>query len=145
MLTNLWLDLVHVHTKIEIHFIIATLKHCPDSDKIAIDKQVCFLQMAFYWLCQVIKNQPMRPLRGINRVAWGLILFHCTSVRPVVWSGTTGHTTWLAVTTGSVNPLTLPLHPSHPPTHLYEALMILQAVFKMSLKTSRSTSSYVLV
>jgi len=58
---------------------------------------------------------------------WGLLW-------PSVWPA--GNTTWSAVSTGSVNPPSPP--PSYPPTPLYAALMILQAVFKTSLKTSQS-------
>jgi len=30
---------------------------------------------------------PVRPLRGINRVAWDPILSHCTTAQIIVWSG----------------------------------------------------------
>jgi len=86
---------------------------------------------------------PVRPLKGIGRVAWGPILSHCMSARLVVWSGLLWlsvwpavNTTWLPVSTGIVNPPTSP-PPSYPSTHLYAALMIFQAVFKTSLKTSK--------
>jgi len=46
---------------------------------------------------------------------------------PCIWPA--GHTTWSPVSTDSVDPPTFP-------TPLYVALVILQAVFKISLKTS---------
>jgi len=60
---------------------------------------------------------PVRPLKIINRVAWGPILcFTVLSARPMEWSGLlwpsvwpTVHTTWSAVSTGIVNPPTHPL------------------------------------
>jgi len=86
--------------------------------------------------------------RVINKVAW-VPCCHAVSqycllgswcgqrlLWPSVWP--TGQITWLAVSTDnppiypSTSPLLSPIHP------LYIALMILQAVFKTSLKTSQS-------
>jgi len=57
------------------------------------------------------------------------------STQLVVWSGPlwpsvwpAGHATWLAVSTGSVNPPTHPLHPCHPPTPLYAAAGCVQNI-----------------
>jgi len=132
---------LHVCTRIEIHFIAYCNSHTcalsTHNNKTGIDKQVCFYRRL---VVDTFKSQgtimyPVRPLRGINRVAWGLILSHCMFAQLVVLSGLlwpsvwpTVHTTWSPVSKGIVNP----------PTPLYVAFVILQAVFKMSLKTSRS-------
>jgi len=77
----------HVHTRIEIHFIAYYNSHTQalsrHSDAIAIDKQVCFYKRLF---ANPVKSwrtiiDAVRPLRGINRVAWGSILSHCTSAQ----------------------------------------------------------------
>jgi len=102
---------MHSHTQ-------ALYRH---SDKTAIDMQVCFYKRLFgdSVKSQRTKTDPVGPLRGINGVVWGPILFHCTSAwfmvrgqgRRLLWTSVwpAGHTTWLAVSTGSVNP------PTHPP------------------------------
>jgi len=132
---------LHVRTRIEIYFIAYCNSHtCALSrhnNKSGINKQVCF----YRWLVvDPVKSRrtiidPVRPLKGINRVAWGQILFHCMSAWLVILSGLLWpsvwpivHTTWWSVSNGIVNP----------PTPLYVAFVILQAVFKMSLKTSQS-------
>jgi len=149
---RMWLDLqiktLHFHTRIEIHFIAYCNSHTHalsrHNNKTGIDKQVCSYRQP---VVDTVKLQrtiidPVRPLRSINRVAWGPILFHCTPARLMVWSGLlwpsdwpTVHTTWSPVSNGIVNPPTCPLQPAHP---LYATLVILQAVFKTSLKTSQS-------
>jgi len=119
---------LHVHTRIQIHFIAYCNSHTHalsrHNNKTGIDKQVCF----YRWpVVNSVKSwrtiiDSVRPLRGINRVAWGLILSHCMSARLVVWLGllwpyvwSTVHTTWPAVSTGIIN---LPaLHPPHPRIH----------------------------
>jgi len=90
------------------------------SNKTAIDKQVYFYRLPFVNPVRSRRTiiDPVRPLRGINRVAWDPFLFHCTSAQLVVWSRLlwpsvwpTVHTIWSAMSTGIVNP---PTHPSHP-------------------------------
>jgi len=120
---------LHIHTRIEIHFVAYFNSHTSAlsrhrNNKTGIDKQVCFYRWPVVdpvkWRRTII--DPVRPLRGINGVAWGPILSHCMSAWLVVWSGLlwpsvwpTVHTTWSPVSTGIVKPPTLPLHPPHPP------------------------------
>jgi len=88
-----------------------------------VDKQVCF----YRWLVvNPVKSwrtiiDHVRPLRSINRVAWGPILSHCMSAWLMVLSGLlwpsvwpTVHATWSPVSEGIVNPPILPLYPPHP-------------------------------
>jgi len=78
--------------------IIATLMHC---NKTAIDKQVCFYRWPFVdpVKSRSTKMDPVKPLRGINRVAWVPILFHCMSAELVVWSGLFWPSVWPTVRT----------------------------------------------
>jgi len=118
------------------------------SNKIAIDKKVCLYRQLFAnpVKSQSIKTDPVGPLRGINRVAWGSMLFHRMSFRLIVWLGATvalclacwTHS-WSAVSTGSVNP-----HPlSFPPTHLLICdTHDIAGCVKCLSKPASSTSSY---
>jgi len=142
---------IPVCTRIEIHFIAYYNSHIQGlsrhSDTIAIDKKVCFYRWLF---ADPIKphrtnTDPVGPLRCVNRVACGAKLFHLTSALLVVWSGLlwpsvwpTVHTTWSPVSEGIVNPPILPLYSPHPPTPLFVASVIFQALFKISLKISLS-------
>jgi len=65
--------------------------HYPDTtdNKTGIDEQVCFYRRPVF---DPVKSRrtimdPVRLLRGINGVAWGPILSHCTAARLVVWWG----------------------------------------------------------
>jgi len=121
--------ILHACTKIEIHFIAYCNSHTRAlskyNNKTGIDKQVCFYRRPVVNLFKSGRTiiDPVRPFRGINRVAWGPILSHCTFAWFVVWSGLlwpsvwpTVHTTWLPVSEDIVNP---PPPPSPPhPTHL---------------------------
>jgi len=81
---------VHVHTRIEIHLIAYCNSHTHalsrHNNKTGIDKQVCF----YRWpVIDPVKSRrtitdPVRLLRGINRVVWGPILSHCMSARLMV-------------------------------------------------------------
>jgi len=132
---------VPVHTRIEINFIAyynsytqALSRH---SNTIAIDMKVCFYRQLF---ADPIKphrtnTDPVGPLGCINRVPCDPKLVHSMSTLLVVWLGLlwpsvwpTVHTTWSAVSTGIVNPS----------TPLYVVFVILQAMFKASLKISQS-------
>jgi len=108
----------HVCTNIEIHFTTYVNSHtcalCRHNNKTGIDKQVCFYRWPVFDSVKIRTTiiDPVRPLRGINRVAWGPIQFHCVSARLVIWSGLlwpsvwpTVHTTWLLVFESIVNPL----------------------------------------
>jgi len=110
---------LHVCTRIEIHFIVYCNSHTCElsrhNNKTGIDKQVCFYRQPVFDLVKSWRTiiNPVRPLRGINRVAWVLILSHCTSARFVVWSGLlwpsvwpTVHTAWSPVSKGIANPPT---------------------------------------
>jgi len=133
---------ISVRTRIKIHFIAYYNSHTQalsrHSDTIAIDKKVCFYRCLFADSIKpcMTNTDPVGPVGCTNRVACGLKLFHLMSGLLMVWSGLlwpfvwpTVHTTWLAVFIGIINP----------PTHsLYVALVILQAVFKTSLKISQS-------
>jgi len=88
-----------------------------------------------------------RPLRGIDRVVLNPILFHCTYVCSACGmvrgycgdlSGLLGTQLGRLCLLAVLTPYSPPT-PSHPPTPLYAALVIFQAVFKMSLKTSQSS------
>jgi len=106
---------LHTH-KIEIYFIAYYNSHtCAlsrHSNKTAIDKQVCFYRQTFVnpVKSQRTKTDPVKSLSDINGIAWGPILqfcsMHCTSpwLTPSVWP--TVYTTWLAVSTGIINPPT---------------------------------------
>jgi len=81
---------IHVRTRIEIHFISYCNSHTGTlsrhNNKTGIDKQVCFYKRL---VVDPVKSQrtiidPVRTLRGINRVAWGPILSHCMSAQIVV-------------------------------------------------------------
>jgi len=132
---------VPVCTRIEIHFVAyynsRTQGLSRHSDKIAIDKKVCFYRWLFADLNKPYStnSNPVGPLGCINRVACGPIPFHSTSALLMVWSGLlwpsvrpTVHTTWSPVSRGIVNP----------PTPLYVASVIFQALFKIFLKISLS-------
>jgi len=76
---------LHVRSRIEIHFVAYCNSHTHalsrHNNKTDIDKQVCFYRQP---VVNPVKSQrtiidPVRPLRGINRVAWGPILSHYTS------------------------------------------------------------------
>jgi len=88
-------ETLHMCTKIEIHFIAFYIGHTQalsrHSNKSTIDKQVCFYRQLFSnpVKSQRTKTDPVRPLRGINRVVWGPIIFYSMSVRLMVWSGGT--------------------------------------------------------
>jgi len=82
---------LHVYTRIEIHFTAYFNSHTHalsrHNNKTSIDKQVCFYRWPVF---DLVKSQrtiidPVRPLRGINGVAWGPILSHCMPARLVVW------------------------------------------------------------
>jgi len=121
---------LHVCTRIEIHFIAYCTSHTHalsrHNNKTSMDKQVCFYRQP---VVNPVKSwrtilDPVRPLRGIDRVAGGPILSHCMSAQLVVWSGllwpsvwSTVYTTWSPVSDGIVNTLPLSLHPPNlPPT-----------------------------
>jgi len=82
---------LHVHTRIEIHFIAYCDSHTCElsrhNNKTGIDKQVYFYIRPVF---DPVKSRrtiidSVRPLRSINRVAWGLILSHCMYTQLVVW------------------------------------------------------------
>jgi len=90
-------------TRIEFHFIADCNSHAcalsRHSNKIVIDKQVCFYRRPIF---DPVKSQrtitdPVRPLRGINRVVWGPILFHYASTQLMVWTGLLWPYVWLIV------------------------------------------------
>jgi len=119
------------------YMLIATSRH---NNKTGIDKQVCF----YRWLVvNPVKSwrtiiDPVRPFRGINRVAWGPILSHCTSAQLMVWSGLLWPSVWPAVHSLVACVYWHHSTPYHLPTPLCVAFVILQATFKMSLKTTQS-------
>jgi len=132
---------LQVRTRIEIHFIAYCNSHTRalsrHNNKTGIDKQVCFYRRPVFDPVKSRRNimDPVRLLRGINRVAWGPILSHCTSAWLMVWWGLlwpsvwpTVHTTWSPVSDSIVNPHTLPT-PFLPPTPLFVASVIFQALF----------------
>jgi len=98
-----------------LFIVIATLVHYPDTIQNWYRYTGMLLQTA---CCRPVKSwrtiiDPVRPLRSINRVAWGPILSLCTSAQiivlsrvlwPSVWP--TVHTTWSPVSKGIVNPPT---------------------------------------
>jgi len=75
----------HVHTRIEIHFIVFNNSHTQalsrHSDTIAIDKKVCFYRRLFANPIKPCRTNtyPVGQLGGINKVACGPKLFHSTS------------------------------------------------------------------
>jgi len=82
---------LHVCTRIEIHFIAYCNSHTRalsrHNNKTGIHKQVCFYRRP---IIDPVKSRktiidPVRPLRGINRVAWSQIMSHCTSARLMIW------------------------------------------------------------
>jgi len=121
---------LHVHTIIEHHPNTVTIY-------VAVDNQVCFYRWPFCQFYQVMKCQtdPVGPLRGINRVAWHPKLLHWMSTQLMLWSGATVCLFSLLGTQFGWLCLPSVLTYPHP---LYMALVILLAVFKMSLKTSQS-------
>lgn len=146
---------LQLRTRFEIHFIAYYNSHTHalsrHNNKTGIDKLVCFYRRPVFDPVKSWRNtmDPVRPLRSINRVAWGPILSHCMPARLVAWWGLlwpsawpTVHTTWSPASESIVNPPTLPLHPPHPPSHpltpLCVASVIFQALFKTSLKISLS-------
>jgi len=133
---------VPVRTRIEI-FIAYYNSHTQalsrHSDTIARDKKVCFYRWLFADPIKPHRTNidPIRPLGCINRVACGPKLFHSTSALLMVWSGLlwpsvwpTVHTTWSPMSESIINP----------PTPLFVAFVIFQAVFKISQSASPSSS-----
>jgi len=151
----MWLDSLHVCTRIEIYFIAYCNSHMHvlsrHNNKTGIDKQVCFYRRPVFdpvmsWRTII---DPVRPLRGIHRVAWGPILSHCISAWLVVWSGLlwpsvwpTVHTIWLTVSTGITNPPTHPLPPPSPPPYTWH-LWYCRLCSKCLSKPASSASSYI--
>jgi len=111
------------------------------SNKTAIDKQVCFYRRLFAnpVKSQRTKTDPVRPLMGINRVDWGPFCSFVCLLNSWYGQGCCGHLSGLLGTQlGQLCPLAVLTHPHTPSTPLYAALLTLQAVFRMSLKTSQS-------
>jgi len=133
----------HVCTRIEIHFIAYYNSHTQTLSRhsvtIGIGKKVCFSKRPLPTLSS--HAGPTQTLCGQwgALIGWPVVPNCSTRCLFSSWYGqvccehlsgpSTVCTTWSAVSTGIVNP----------PTHLlYATLMILQAVFKTSLKISQS-------
>jgi len=141
---------LHVHTRIGIHFVAYCNSHTRalsrHNNKTGINKQVCFYRWPVFDPIKSWKTiiDPVRPLRGINRVAWDPILSYCTSAWLVVWSGLlwpsvwpTAHTTWSLVYT--MASLTNPPPSTFPPTHpLIHGIHDITGCFKNISQTSQS-------
>jgi len=116
---------------------IATLKHCPNTVTILL--QVMRSAFTVGFLPTLWSHE--RP-KQILWVHWGTLI-KWFGILLVLWygQGYCGHLSGLLGTQFSwlclLAVLTHQLTPSHRPTSLYVAIMILQAVFKMSLKTSQ--------
>jgi len=148
---------LHVCTRIEIHFIAYCNSHtCAlfrHNNKAGIDKLVCFYRQPVFDPVKSWRTimDPVRPLRGINRVAWGPILSHCMPAQLMVWSGLlwpsvwpTVHTTWSPVSESIVNPPSLPLNslPTHPPPYTWHSWYC-RLFLKCLSKPASPTSSYI--
>jgi len=94
---------VYVHTRIEIHLIAYCNSHTRTlsrhNNKTGIDKQLCFYRQPVINPAKSRRTiiDTVRPLRGINSVAWGPILSHCTSAWLMVWSGLLWPSVWPTV------------------------------------------------
>jgi len=120
------------------------------SNKIAIDKKVCFYRWLFpnptkQWKANTVAGG---PLRGTNKVTCGASYYTCLlhttygMYMVCLWMFylLTWHTTWPLVSSGRINLLTYFIPPTshallppslpHPPTLLYMALVMLQVLFQ---------------
>jgi len=139
----------HVHTRIEIHFIAYYNSHTHaifrHNNKIGIDKHL-LLHPVKSWRTII---DPVRPLWGINWVAWGPILFLCMSTWLMVWSGLlwpsvwpTVHTIWSLVSNSIINPPSTST-PSHPLTPFMWHSWYCRLFSKHLSKPASLTSSYI--
>jgi len=144
----------HVCTRIETHFIACYNSHTPalsrHSDTTAIDKKVCFYRRLF--------ADPVKPCGTITDfvgplgalIGWHVVP-NCSTRHLLCWwyggvccdhlsgplSTKLGRLCLRASLAHPPSPSTL-LTPSHPPTPLFVASVILQALPKTSLKISQS-------
>jgi len=113
-------EIIHVRIKIEIHFIIVTLKHCPDSvTKLLYISRSAFYRQLFTDPVKLHKynKDPVGPLRGYLLSSW-------------YGQGCHGHLSGMLGT--QLDQLCLLAVLTHAPTPLYAALMTSQAVLKIS-------------
>ena len=135
----------HIDTNVEIHFLPVDESHTPalfrDTKHLRLDGRVCFYRRLFFdavkprgWL-----SWPLRPLRGINKTAWGSKLILTADLAYPVSCASLGHLLMAKHCPLSLNvcftPPTAP-HPPPPSSHpLWTQSVLLQQLKKTTSKT----------